>query len=78
MDVDKEVNRILDSELYKDMSKKAALLYPDYNNPNGTDIQKATEYVVEKVESLYPQNMSDEEFADFYESLFTATMDGML
>lgn len=78
MNIDEEVDRVLSSELFKDMSKKATLLYPDYNNPNGQDIQSATEYVVEKVESLYPQGMSDEDFANFYEALFTAVMDGML
>lgn len=78
MNIDKEVERIRSSELYQDMSKKATLLYPDYNNPNGKDIQEATEFIIEKVESLYPQDMDDKEFAEFYEALFTSTMDGML
>lgn len=78
MDIDQEIERIRSSELYQDMSKKATLLYPNYNDPNGQDIQKATEYIVEKVEELYPQNMEDEDFANFYEALFTSTMDGML
>lgn len=78
MDTSKEVERILSSELYKDMLKKATVLYPDYSNEEGTDIQQATEFVVEKVESLYPQKMTDEDFADFYEDLFTTTMDKFL
>lgn len=78
MDVEKEVERIKSSELYKDMMKKAATLYPDYANLNGTDIQQATEFVVEKVSGLYPQGMTDEEFANFYEELFTTTMDSFL
>ncbi len=77
IDVEKEVDRVRDSELYKDMSVKATMLYPNYNDPNGTDIQEATEFILEKVKDLFPQEMSDEEFADFYEALFTATMDSM-
>ena len=77
IDVEKEVERIRDSELYKDMSVKATKLYPNYNDPNGTDIQEATEFILEKVKDLFPQEMSDEELAGFYEALFTATMDSM-
>lgn len=78
MNIDKEVQRIMDSELFLAASKKATELYPEYNNSDSFDSQQATEFIVEKVKDLYPEEMSDQEFASFYEALFCATMDSIV